>query len=256
MTTSSQSIRNREFARAPGFETTPAVLTAEIAEFTSPHGDSELELVPVRPRAGAKEGRNAENVLRAVRDVGGSPVVGRVAWASAYVLTAAHHVVWSTPDGQLIDPTPTAGGERVIAFARDTHTEPDFDLAQAPPVRRMSIYKKRTKLERVGDIISHMPACQTKALNALAEQMGLSLQQLVMARTPDRDPLETAVNGLLSLCARMDTLITPTSEGPHCENVDILERLLKQKVRMLKRLDALAMSCGFHHVSHDAEEAA
>lgn len=239
MTTFSQAIRNFDLRRTAAYETTPAILTAEIARFASPNGDTDLEIVPVRPRPGAREGCCATNVLEAVKAEGGYPIYGCTAWVGSYFMTAEPHTVWMTTTGKITDPTPKTDGEHVIAFARDSKAGRDYNFLTRPPARRMRTYKGRTQTERAGDFIACMSAPQMKAMKARAEKVGVTLQQFIISRTPERDALEMAIDTLLECSDRVEALLTPTTEGLFCKDVGLYDQLTQQKYRLLKRLDGI-----------------
>ncbi len=72
-----------------------------------------LGLALHRPEPQARSGRSFENIAEKVLYDGGAPVYG---WTLAYrvadglpepgYLLAAHHAVWHSPDGRLVDVTP------------------------------------------------------------------------------------------------------------------------------------------------------
>ena len=85
-------------------------------------GYDTLHRVPVVPRHDCVMNKCWNNVPLVIEKYGGEIVPGRIVWieASGKWLHLEAHCCWRKPDGAVVDPTPKADEEQVIAFVEET----------------------------------------------------------------------------------------------------------------------------------------
>ena len=103
---------------------TPDIEAPHVRDFSERLCDSPLYYIRVNPPGGSEENRCERNVLAVVRKFGGKAIYGwHVSeWPGVYI-SGRHHVVWRSPDGQMIDATPHGMGFHHIAFIDDARNE-------------------------------------------------------------------------------------------------------------------------------------
>jgi hypothetical protein len=237
--TFAQTFINHEFRGSAAFETSPALITAEIAAFACPAATTHPVRVAVQPREGALEGWCVRNVAAAVKAEGGHPVFGWLVWTAAHFMTAEYHSVWMTPAGTLLDPTPKVDGERYVVFGADPGAGPDYDFLARPPARRIRTYVGRTRLERARDAIACFNEKELRSKRSRAQKSEQSLDEWVAARLSEHDQLEIAIDRLLNCSNEIEELLTPTVDGMMCRDLDEYDRLNTEKLRHLRQLDAV-----------------
>lgn len=103
--------------------TTPVGITEPVAAFCADLSPSQPnpQYVSVEPIAGAETRNCFENVNLVVSSRGGDLVYGWLIFELPSIyLEAHHHAVWRTPEGKIIDVTPTEDGERRVLFLSDS----------------------------------------------------------------------------------------------------------------------------------------
>jgi hypothetical protein len=106
---------------------TPDIEAPHVRDFSARLCDSPIYYIPVNPPIGAEENWCERNVLEVVRKFGGEAVYGwHVSeWPGIYI-SGRHHVVWRSPDGQMIDATPHGMGFHHVAFIDDARVADEF----------------------------------------------------------------------------------------------------------------------------------
>jgi len=237
--TFAQTVMGFEFRNSAAFETSPALITADIVAFACPAGLTEPVRVAVHPGEGATEGWCFRNVAAAVRAEGGHAVFGWLVWTAAHFMTAEYHAVWMTPAGMLLDPTPKVDGERYIVFGADPDAGPDFNFMARPPARRIRTYVGRSRLERARDAITCFTEKEIRSKRARAQKSEQPLDEWVAARLSEHDEFEIALDRFLNCSNEIEGLLTPTVDGMTCCNLAEYDRLNTEKLRLLRRLDAV-----------------
>lgn len=90
-------------------EATPTHLTEQTAAALAPMSSEAPVFVDVTPGPNATPDNCYSNVQEAVRQRGGSAVYGWIVWISGrgHYLKIVHHAVWRSPEGLLLDVTPS-----------------------------------------------------------------------------------------------------------------------------------------------------
>jgi hypothetical protein len=106
---------------------TPDIEAPHVRDFSEHLCASPLYYIPVNPPGGSEENWCERNVLAVVRKFGGEAIYGwHVSeWPGVYI-SGRHHVVWRSPDGQMIDATPHGMGFHHIAFIDDARVSDGF----------------------------------------------------------------------------------------------------------------------------------
>jgi len=99
--------------------TTPTKITKEIRNNCAQISSHRPLFLSVTPMENATELRCWSNVLGLIKQKGGRGLTGWIYWASKWGWETQFHVVWESPQGQIIDPTPARNGERTILFLPD-----------------------------------------------------------------------------------------------------------------------------------------
>lgn len=102
-------------------ETTPESITPQIAGFVHRVASGQqAQYVTVQPAAGAVAHYCTDNVAQYVSQHGGEAVLGWCIWERpTLLLHAEFHMIWRSPEGELIDITPKPDGEVRILFVPD-----------------------------------------------------------------------------------------------------------------------------------------
>lgn len=102
-------------------ETTPSGVTDKIMELCGGIlADAESVYIPVVAQKWSLPSECFPNVECMVREQGGQQVNGRVVWQWMNIIVEVEiRSVWRSPEGELIDITPRANGEREILFLHD-----------------------------------------------------------------------------------------------------------------------------------------
>lgn len=237
--TFAETVQRLDFHNSFLFETSPALIDARITAFTCPAGRTIPIRVPVLPRPGAAEGWCFRNVAEIVAAEGGRPVLGWLTWVSAVAMTAEYHAVWAGPDGRIIDPTPKADGETFVVFGEDPDATGDFDFTKRPPARRMRTYQGRSRLDRARDAIGCFSPKEMASKRRRAQKGGKALDAWVADKLPEHDDLELAIDRYLACADAIERLLTPTSRGMMCSDLDAFDRLNEAKRRLWRRLDGI-----------------
>lgn len=109
-------------------ETTPLSVSPPVEAFAATLDSGSVpSFVPVLPEPGCVVAECFFNVMEKVEREGGSIRYGWIIWENPKVwLLGEFHAVWEGPDGELIDITPKADGERRILFQPDGHRVYEF----------------------------------------------------------------------------------------------------------------------------------
>jgi hypothetical protein len=91
-------------------------------------------------------------------------------------------VVWSSPQGRLVDVTPTAEGETSIVFAVDTAYPADFDFTRRPQNRAMNIVRPLDPAS-ISRVIGTLSSARKAYEERRAAQKGLDLASYLGAKT-------------------------------------------------------------------------
>jgi hypothetical protein len=224
----------------PFFQTTPNAIDADVKVFARKLGGLAVSFVPVKPLPDAETGFCHRNVAECVNLYGGQCASGYAFWANRLFLMAEAHSVWSTPTGQLIDPTPTAEGETRVCFALDPSLTEACDAPRPPPNRAMSIVDNADPAE-VALAIDRLSPARLEYEKRRADRAGLDLETY-LAKKIGRTALSAAVDDFIAASQARDLLVTPTSarflsHDPHafrsaqlkvCQLEDRIRRLLKK----------------------------
>ena len=101
-------------------EKMPNQVTEEVGQFCEEVAPGQKPIyVPVQPTVEAELDQCHLNVEEHVKSNGGTPVYGWIVWQSPALLHALFHCNWLSPDGELVDITPKADGERKVLFLPD-----------------------------------------------------------------------------------------------------------------------------------------
>lgn len=192
---------------------TPDIEARHVRDFAGTLCNSPIYYIPVNPPGGSKENRCEGNVHAVVRKFGGEAIYGwHVAeWPGVY-LTGRHHVVWRSPDGQIIDATPHGMGFTHIAFVDDETLRNGFCqipsevhcLVDDPMVQETLAVARKLEM----DLIQSDPHAEIPTLDAeLLSQLQALLSQLVAKYGPEP-------------CGGPDPeLLVPRAGGTHSESL-------------------------------------
>ena len=256
----------------PFFQTTPDAIDADVEAFARKLGGLAVSFIPVMPLPDAETGFCHRNVAECVDRYGGHCATGYALWANRLFLMAESHSVWSTPTGELIDPTPTAEGETRVCFALDPFLTASYDAPRPPPNRAMSIVDNADPAE-VALAIDRLSPARLEYEKRRADRAGLDLETH-LAKKIGRTALSTAVDDFIAASQARDLLVTPTSarflsHDPHafrsaqlkvCQLEVRIRRLLEkteeEKSRLVPSGRTPADAASFRHSADPTDDAA
>jgi hypothetical protein len=243
------------FSELAGFEveTTPKVITPLIKEFLRELKSQPPEYVQVVTSMGGRIGRCWENVGAVVRKNGGQRRYGWTIWErSGLFLTAEFHAVWCTADGELVDVTPKADGERRVLFSTAPQYSQTFNFLHRPANRRHRVYRIEPD---ISEAIGRLSASQRSYETRRAAKRGYTLEQHLAAKaTPDE--LEAAIDKLFAICTQTDSLVEVTFEGLTSKHPGRVRQLDSERMCIHDRILQLArekLSAGAASIFQDLE---
>lgn len=183
--------------------TTPKTINENVYRLRDKIGvTTEPVFVPVAPSIGDKLNDCFADVARKVKSYGGSVQHGWTVWESEGTLIEGEfHAVWRSPEGDLLDVTPKADGERRILFIPDPNRvfqNENVDnirlaLTDDPAIHRMIAMNEEISILRrtynVGTGESKIPIREIRAIQRkYSEPKSPSLPSAITVGRNDRCP--------------------------------------------------------------------
>lgn len=219
----------------PMHETTPGSITKKIVEFCESLNAGPPEVLAVAPAPGARIGMCADNVLRIVRQAGGTPVYGWYIWeAPAIFLTGEFHCAWRKPDGELVDVTPNMDGESSVVFAPARDVPPDFDFRNRPANRRTRLYENPDRAALVEERIRALTPSRLAYESLRAARKGLTLPASMGLKLP-RDKFETRIDEFMQEAGELEANFAVRPNGTVSTGMDMGEMALRAEILNRKR---------------------
>lgn len=214
-------------------ETTPTEITESLRDFCVDLCWSEPAFIPVQSDQEGMYGFCNLTVAEKIKKDGGKPVHGWTIWEWPGVFwTAEFHMVWETPNGDLIDVTPKPDGETSILFLRDWSFEADFDFMNRPVSRRKRIRADEDRAALVAEAIERLNQKQKVYEEGRATKAGVSLEEWMDKKLP-QDELNKLIDDAIQACHEHEVYLDSRKNGVFIRANQALQVLIdRRKARM------------------------
>lgn len=225
----------------PFHQTTPTEIDDGVRALCHDLGGLQAVFLPVTPAPGAETGMCHDNVTDQIARYGGGRAFGWAIWTSQLFALAEFHEVWVSPTGELIEITPAAEGESLVAFAMDAKYASDFDFMRHPPNRVMRTIERPWNTD-VDDLMEALSPAQRIHEESRAKRNGQDLASHLFGKIQP-SPLAETLDALFEAWAVRDSLVVRTTSGnfspdPKAYRIaqskaleldDLVERLLAER---------------------------